>query len=94
MGVIRYQAFSKIPKPLLSTRLSRSITGSLAFITGAASGIGRATAHLFCDEGAKVAIVDINRSALQDLAREITEAGGEAPPCGATPSLRKWLTSP
>ncbi len=44
------------------TKLSRSINGSIAIVTGAASGMGRATAHLFADEGARVAIMDINGS--------------------------------
>ncbi|MEE6248151.1 MAG: SDR family NAD(P)-dependent oxidoreductase, partial [Pseudomonadota bacterium] len=36
------------------TKLSRSVDGSTVIVTGAASGMGRATAHLFADEGAKV----------------------------------------
>ena len=40
--------------------LSRSIKGKTALITGAASGMGRATAHLFAREGAKVVRVDVN----------------------------------
>ena len=42
------------------TRLSRSIAGKIAVVTGAASGMGRATAHLFADEGARVAVTDIH----------------------------------
>lgn len=42
------------------TKLSRSIAGSVAIVTGAASGMGRATAHLFADEGVRLAIIDIN----------------------------------
>ena len=42
------------------SKLSRSIDGSVAIVTGAASGMGRATAHLFADEGARLAIFDIN----------------------------------
>ena len=53
------------------TKLSRSIDGSAAIVTGAASGIGRATAHVFADEGAKLALIDINESALSRVANEI-----------------------
>ncbi|MEH6583857.1 MAG: SDR family NAD(P)-dependent oxidoreductase [Halioglobus sp.] len=60
------------------SKLSRSISGSVAFITGAASGMGRATALLFADEGASVALVDINEQALQALTQQINEEGGKA----------------
>ena len=62
--------------PRLS-QLSRSITDSVAIVTGAASGMGRATAHLFADEGAKVAIMDINGDALEVVAEEIRSVGGD-----------------
>ncbi|MBF66357.1 MAG: 3-oxoacyl-ACP reductase [Gammaproteobacteria bacterium] len=61
----------------LST-LSRSIAGSVAIVTGAASGMGRATAHLFADEKARVACVDINAEPLADVVDEINGDGGEA----------------
>ncbi len=62
------------------TKLSRSIEGSVAFVTGAASGMGRATAHLFADEGAALAIIDINGAALETVANEIRDAGGKVLP--------------
>ena len=58
-------------------KLSRSIAGSRAIITGAASGIGRATAHLFADEAARLALVDINAQALDDLHAELSGAGAD-----------------
>ncbi len=63
--------------PRLST-LSRSIAGRTALVTGAASGMGRATAHLFADEGAHVAVTDRSDDAVAAVVREITDAGGSA----------------
>ncbi len=60
------------------SQLSRSIEGKVALVTGSASGMGRATAYLFADEGAKVAILDLQQDAVDETVREITEAGGVA----------------
>jgi 3-oxoacyl-[acyl-carrier protein] reductase len=59
------------------TQLSRSIAGSVAIITGAASGMGRATAHLFADEGARLAIFDLNHTGLASVAEEVRSVGAE-----------------
>ncbi len=61
----------------LST-LSRSIAGRVAIVTGAASGMGRATAHLFADEGARVAVVDRTQDGVDRVVGEITAVGGRA----------------
>src|SRR5262245_17421447 len=60
------------------TKLSRSIAGRAALVTGAASGMGRATAHLFADEGAKVAVTDLDKDAVQNVVDEIAKTGGAA----------------
>lgn len=60
------------------SQLSRSIGGKVALVTGSASGMGRATAYLFADEGAKVAILDLNQDTVDETVKEITEAGGVA----------------
>jgi NAD(P)-dependent dehydrogenase (short-subunit alcohol dehydrogenase family) len=50
----------------------------VAFITGATSGIGRATALAFAREGARVVVADVAADGNQDTARLIEQAGGEA----------------
>jgi 3-oxoacyl-[acyl-carrier protein] reductase len=50
----------------------------VVLITGAASGMGRATAHVFADEGALVAVTDVTLDGAAAVAEEILEAGGRA----------------
>lgn len=52
----------------------------IAFVSGAGSGIGRATAHRLAVEGCRVAIVDVRLSAAQAVADEVIALGGEAIP--------------
>lgn len=60
------------------TQLCRSIADRPAIITGAGSGMGRATAHLFADEGARVAVTDVTESGVERVVEEIRGAGGKA----------------
>ena len=60
------------------SKLSRSVEGKVVVVTGAASGMGRATALLFGDEGARVALLDINKEPLDAVVKEMTEAGYDA----------------
>ena len=53
-------------------------TGRVTFITGAGHGIGRATARRLVEEGARVALADIDLSAATNVAQEITDQGGNA----------------
>jgi NAD(P)-dependent dehydrogenase (short-subunit alcohol dehydrogenase family) len=50
----------------------------VAFVTGATSGIGRATALAFALDGASVAVVDVSADGNRETARLIEQAGGEA----------------
>ena len=56
----------------------RRLQDKVAIITGAASGIGRATAELFATEGAKVVVADINFKEAVAVAGEIENRGGKA----------------
>jgi NAD(P)-dependent dehydrogenase (short-subunit alcohol dehydrogenase family) len=53
-------------------------TGKVAFVTGAASGIGRATALAFGRAGARVAVADLSEAGARETVRRIEEAGGRA----------------
>ena len=54
------------------------LDGKIAIITGAASGIGRATARRVAAEGARTVVADLNADGAKQVADEISAAGGEA----------------
>ena len=56
----------------------------VALITGAGSGIGAATAVVFAQEGAKVALADLQQAALETVAAQVKSAGGEATRSGSS----------
>jgi 3-oxoacyl-[acyl-carrier protein] reductase len=59
-------------------QLSRSVKGLTALVTGAASGMGRATARLFAAEGANVAVTDVSADGAKAVADDIAANGGSA----------------
>jgi len=54
------------------------LEGKVAIVTGAASGIGRASALLFAEEGARVVVADWDAAKGEEVAREVKGKGGEA----------------
>src|SRR5260221_14690653 len=82
----------KVPSPT-----SGRLTGKAAFITGVASGMGRAAAKLFAAEGAKVVGCDISQTAAQQTVSEVRNAGGQMVTFGpvdlSSPSeAQKWIS--
>lgn len=55
-----------------------NFAGKVAYVTGAASGIGRAAAVAFAEAGADVAVVDVNRSGAEETAQQIQKLGRRA----------------
>lgn len=58
--------------------MTKRLQGKVAFITGAGQGIGRVTAFLFAQEGAKLALIDKDEAKVRSVAQEITASGGTA----------------
>src|SRR4029079_14403692 len=58
--------------------LSRSVKGLTVLVTGAASGMGRATARVFAAEGANVAVTDYDEQGSQAVAKAVAASGGSA----------------
>ena len=58
--------------------MSMTFSGQVALVTGAAAGIGRATAQEFAEQGLKVVLADIDEAGIRDGAESIRAAGGQA----------------
>lgn len=58
--------------------MAGKLSGKVALVTGAASGIGQASARALAAEGARVACADLNAEGAEAVAKEIAKAGGEA----------------
>ena len=69
------------------------LTGKIAIITGAAAGIGAASATLFAKEGATIVAVDLDRSTLDRVSAEIMKTGGDCFPIVADVSKRDDVVS-
>ena len=54
------------------------LAGKAAIVTGAGQGIGRGIALMYSDEGARVAVVDLDGALAESVAKEVAERGGEA----------------
>lgn len=63
---------------MMELNLSRSVAGKTVLVTGAASGMGRATAQVFAAEGANVAVTDLPGPALERVAADLRVQGHSA----------------
>ena len=63
---------------MMELNLSRSVAGKTVLVTGAASGMGRATAQVFAAEGANVAVTDLPGPALEQVAADLAAQGYNA----------------
>src|SRR3546814_19845952 len=74
----RCRAAVMVPPMTRLTKGARSVAGRVAVITGAASGMGGATAHLFADDRAQVAVPDRTEHGVPAVRGEVTGPSGTA----------------
>jgi len=58
--------------------MHNKLSGKVSLVTGAGSGIGRATAILFAKQGAKVVVADVSVNGGEETVKKINDTGGEA----------------
>src|SRR5215210_8007080 len=75
---LSFQCSKEFIKGKMTMNENGFYTGKVAFVTGAGSGIGRATALAFAREGASVTVADISEQGSRETARLIEEQGGRA----------------
>jgi NAD(P)-dependent dehydrogenase (short-subunit alcohol dehydrogenase family) len=72
---------------------SYDLSGKVAIITGASRGIGRSIAEHFAQAGAKVVLCSRKQDALDDVAADIRESGGDALPIAAHTGEKETLVN-
>ncbi|GAC1034763.1 SDR family oxidoreductase [Pseudomonas sp. No.21] len=75
------QWLDSVPVPILPSEVSQmsmTFSGQVALVTGAANGIGRATAQAFAAEGLKVVVSDVDAAGGEATVQLIRDAGGDA----------------
>ncbi len=58
--------------------MSKQFNGKAVVVTGGASGIGKAAAYRFADEGAQVCVADLNLAGAETVAQALRDSGAEA----------------